>query len=418
MLLKVALKSLLNRKATAILTVLSIMVSGFVIFGVEHIRQEAKSSFSRTVSGTDLIVGARTGQLNLLLYSVFRIGNATNNISWESYQELAAQPDVAWTIPLSLGDSHKGYRVLGTSQAYYDHFRFGRQQPLKLSNGSSEMGVFGAVLGAEVASKLGYKVGNPIVLAHGTGKVSFSNHSDKPFKVIGILEPTGTPVDQTVHVSLEGIEAIHIDWRNGVKMPGRGISASAVVEQDLTPAAITAFMVGLKSKIATFRFQREVNEYRQEPLLAILPGVALSELWQMMGALENILMVISGLVLVASLLGMCTMLLASMRERQRELAVIRAVGAHPSFVFLMIEIEALMLTAAGIAGAIAALWITLVSAQELFSERYGLFIDVDFMSTRVLIIIAIMLAATATLALIPGLSAYRASLNQGLVVRT
>lgn len=418
MLLKVALKSLLNRKATAILTVLSILVSGFVIFGVEHIRQEAKSSFSRTVSGTDLIVGARTGQLNLLLYSVFRIGNATNNISWESYQELADRPQVAWTIPLSLGDSHKGYRVLGTTQDYYEHFRFGRQQPLELAEGESQMDVFGAVLGAEVASKLGYEIGDPIVLAHGTGKVSFSNHTDKPFKVIGILEATGTPVDQTVHVSLKGIEAIHIDWRNGVKMPGPGISAKAVAERDLTPKAVTAFMVGLNSKIATFGFQREVNDYRQEPLMAILPGVALSELWQMMGALENILMVISGLVLVASLLGMCTMLLASMRERQRELAVIRAVGAHPSFVFLMIEIEALMLTAAGIAGAITALWLTLVSAQDLFSERYGLFIDVDFMSTRVLIIIGIMLGATAILALIPGLSAYRASLNQGLVVKT
>ena len=225
-------------------------------------------------------------------------------------------------------------------------------------------------------------------------------------------------MDQTVHVSLKGIEAIHIDWRNGVKMPGPGISAKAVAERDLTPKAITAFMVGLNSKIATFGFQREVNDYRQEPLMAILPGVALSELWQMMGALENILMVISGLVLVASLLGMCTMLLASMRERQRELAVIRAVGAHPSFVFLMIEIEALMLTAAGIAGAITALWLTLVSAQDLFSERYGLFIDVDFISTRVLIISGIMLGATAVLALIPGLSAYRASLNQGLVVKT
>ncbi|WP_344804011.1 ABC transporter permease [Allohahella marinimesophila] len=418
MLLKVALRSLLNRKATAILTVLSIMVSGFVIFGVEHIRQEAKSSFSRTVSGTDLIVGARTGQLNLLLYSVFRIGNATNNISWQSYQDLAARSDVAWTIPLSLGDSHRGYRVLGTSQDYYEHFRFGRQQALELAEGSSEMGVFGAVLGAEVANKLSYEVGDPIVLSHGTGKVSFSNHTDKPFEVIGILQPTGTPVDQTVHVSLDGIEAIHIDWQNGVKMPGPGISAEQVVERDLTPEAITAFMVGLKSKIATFRFQREVNEYRQEPLLAILPGVALSELWQMMGALENILMVISGLVLVASLLGMSTMLLASMRERQRELAVIRAVGAHPSFVFLLIELEALMLTAAGIAGAIAALWLTLISAQDLFSERYGLFIDLDFMSARVLIIIGIMFAATAVLALIPGLSAYRASLNQGLVVKT
>ncbi len=417
MLLRVAWKSLLNRKTSAVLTILSIAVSIFVLVGVEHIRQEAKNSFNKTVSGVDLIVGARTGQLNLLLYSVFRIGNATNNISWQSYQELAKHRSVAWTIPLSLGDSHRGYRVLGTNQDYFRYFKYGQQKSLTFSQGSQFESVYGAVLGAEVAKKLGYRLGENIVVAHGAGSTSFSNHDDKPFTVVGVLAPTGTPVDQTVHVSLAGIEAIHLGWQNGVKVPGANVSAKQAAEGELTPKTITAFMVGLKSKITTFQIQRQVNQFRQEALMAILPGVALSELWQLMGVVENILLLVSVLVLLASLLGMSTMLLASMRERQRELAVVRAVGAHPSFLFLLVQLEAIILALLGIVLAFIALSTMLALYQNYFSEQYGLFIAANFYSARVLVLIGIVLLATAMLALIPGVSAYRASLNSGLVVR-
>jgi putative ABC transport system permease protein len=117
MLIKIALHSLASRRTTALITVFSIAICLFVLLGIGHIRQEAKHSFSQAVSGVDLIVGPRTGQLNLLLYSVFRLGGATNNIDWHSFQTLAKKPDVAWAIPLSLGDSHRGYPVLGTTDA-------------------------------------------------------------------------------------------------------------------------------------------------------------------------------------------------------------------------------------------------------------------------------------------------------------
>ena len=98
----IAVKSLLNRKSTATLTIIAIAISVTLLLGVERIRSEARSSFANTISGTDLIIGARGGSIQLLLYSVFRIGNATNNISWGSYRKFAELPSVAWTIPLSL----------------------------------------------------------------------------------------------------------------------------------------------------------------------------------------------------------------------------------------------------------------------------------------------------------------------------
>jgi len=254
--LSLAWKSLLNRRFTALLTVMSIALSVTLLVGVERLRTEARASFANTLSGTDLIVGARSGPVQLLLYSVFRIGDATNNISWQSYQDIAAHPKVAWTVPISLGDSHRGFRVLGTSAAYFEHYRYGRDRRLAIDEGQPFADLYDAVLGAQVADELGYKIDDAIILAHGASDVSFARHEDKPFRVAGILARTGTPVDRTVHVSLEAIEAIHIDWQSGAPIPGLAISADQARAMDLTPKAITAALVGLESKVTTFQVQR------------------------------------------------------------------------------------------------------------------------------------------------------------------
>jgi putative ABC transport system permease protein len=417
MLIKLARLSLWNRRGTALLTLLSLIISLVLLLGIDHIRKEARNSFTNTVSGTDLIVGARSGQLNLLLYSVFRIGNATANVSWQTYERIARHPQIAWTIPLSLGDSHRGYRVLGTNQSYFEHYRYASSQQLQFAEGVAFQGVYEAVLGAEVARQLGYTLGQEITLAHGIGAVSFSEHKDKPFKVTGILAPTGTPVDQTVHVSLEGIEAIHLDWQQGAPMPGRQISAEQALEMDLTPKAITAFMVGLNSRMATFVVQRQVNEFRGEPLTAILPGVALAELWQMLSMVENILLLITLLVLVAGLVGMMTTLLASMRERQREVAILRAVGANPWYLFWLIQLEVLLLTLLAMLGAAGLLVAALWGGQDWLAASYGLFISINPFSWYTLYWAGGILLAAAVLACIPALVAYRRALTDGLSVR-
>ncbi|KKO47198.1 peptide ABC transporter permease [Arsukibacterium ikkense] len=417
MLLKLARQSLWNRRGTALMTLFSLTVSLVLLFGIDHIRKEARQSFTSTVSGTDLIVGARSGQLNLLLYSVFRIGNATANVSWDTYQRISKHPQISWTIPLSLGDSHRGYRVLGTNTDYFSHYRYANQQTLQFASGQPFSGVYDAVLGAEVASKLGYQLGDNITLAHGIGAVSFSEHKDKPFTVTGILAPTGTPLDQTVHVSLEGIEAIHIDWQQGAPMPGRRVSAEQALQLDLTPKSITAFMVGLESRMATFVVQRQINEFRGEALSAILPGVALAELWQMLRMVENLLLLITLLVLVAGLVGMMTTLLASMKERQREMAILRAVGAHPWYLFLLIQLEVLLLTLIALLLAAVTLVVALWGLQDTLASSYGLFININPFSLQSLYWAGAILLASAVLACIPAFSAYRRALNDGLTIR-
>lgn len=417
MLNKIAIASLVHRKTTVILTIISIAVSVAIVLAVEHIRQEAKNSFTSTLSSTDLIVGARSGRINLLLYSVFRIGNATNNISWESYQSISQQKGVSWSIPISLGDSHKGYRVLGTTRDYFTHYRYGRKQNLSFDSGQPFNGVYDVVLGAEVARKLGYKLGDKIILSHGIAEVSFTLHDDKPFTVTGILKPTGTPVDQTLHVSLAGIEAIHIDWQNGVPLSGLKIDAETALQKDLTPKSITAFLLGLDNKIMTFRLQRQINEYDKEALMAILPGVALSELWQTMNTVEKILSLIAALVVFASMLGMLTMMLSTLNQRQREIAVLRASGASAVFIFLLIQIESLFITLCGIIIGILLLWLGLIIAQAIITDHYGIMLSSNPFSTNLGLYSGAILCLSSLLACLPAWLAYRSSLSQGLLAK-
>jgi len=414
MFLRLALSSLLSRKGSVLLTFLAITVSVFVLLAVEQIRHQAKDSFGNTVSGLDLIVGARTGDINLLLYSVFRLGNATNNISWQSYQHFAANPNVAWSIPIVLGDSHKGYRVMGTTHDYFTHFRFGQDKSLLLAAGSPFSNIFDVVLGNEVARALGYQVGDKLVLAHGLGSTSFSQHDDKPFRVAGILKSTGTPVDKTLHVSLKGIEAIHVGWQNGVKLSRSRDAAKGAYQQDLTPESITAVMIGLKSRLSTFQLQREINTYPDEPLLAILPGVTLTQLWQMMSVMEHTLRLICALILLASLLGLAAMLLASIRERQREIAVMRSIGGSPWFLLALVETEAVLIAVGAALTATILLALTIALSGDFLADRFSLFLDSSLLTSQSVFYLATIIGCTLAIGLIPGFTAYRRALHQQL----
>ena len=407
MFFKLALKSLLDRKGSVVLAVLAMSVSVFVLLGVEHIRHQAKASFANTVSGVDLIVGARTGSLNLLLYSVFRIGSPTNNIRWQTYETIAQSKQVKWSIPISLGDSHKGYRVLGTTKAYFEHFSYGKQHSLTFANGKPFQGIFDVVVGAEVAKKLNYQLGDELILAHGIAATSFSKHDDRPFTVVGILAPTGTPVDQTLHVSLQGIEAIHVGWQQGVKLPGVSASKADLAQMDLQPKSITAFMLGLESKLATFQVQRAINQYSQEPLLAILPGVALSQLWQMIGTLENTLLLVSILVFVAACLGVSAMLLSSIRERGHEIQLLRVIGAPAHFLFLLIQLEALLITLLSCLIGLALVTGGFMLVKHYLVASFGLNIDIYPFSTHTLYLMAALIGASLVVSAIPSISGYR-----------
>lgn len=423
-LIRLAAQSAWNRRFVLSLVVLSIALSTMLLLGMARIRDDVRKNFAQSVSGTDLIVGARTGSVQLLLYSVFRIGGATNNIQWSSVQALSKLPAVDWVVPISLGDSHRGFPVVATSSDYFQHFRYGDAQSLSLAQGRAfddaamadglPRDLFGAVLGADVAASLGYRLGDKLVLSHGDGALAANDHADKPFHVIGVLARTGTPVDRSIHIGLAAMEAIHLDWVAGAPLPGAAVSLEGLRGQDLTPHQVTAALVGLKRRTAVFSTQRRINDFAGEPLMAVLPGVALDELWDVVALGERSLTLMSALVAAVSLCGLVAVILAGLNERRRELAILRAVGANPARLFGLLAVEGMLVTVCGVAlGATVGL-LLIAGLGPWVQLRFGIGLSAGLPSLAEWQLLGVITALGWAASLLPGLRAYALSLGDGL----
>ena len=396
-----AVRSLWNRRATVTLTVLAIAVSIAMLLGVQKLRHSARDSFASTISGTDLIVGARSSSVNLLLYSVFRIGEPTANVSWESYRMVAGHRDVAWTIPLLLGDSHRGYRVVGTNGDYFRYYRYAQRRSLKFASGRAFSARHEAVLGSELARRLDYRIGQAIVVSHGLGDADFALHAEYPATVVGILEQTGTPVDRALHLSLESVNELH------------GVASA----ESATAPGLSAFLVGMQDRTRALVMQRALNEYRDEPLQAVIPGVALTRLWSVVGVADRALLLVAACVAVAGLLGMIAAILTSLNERRREMAILRSVGAQPGHVFGLLLMEAALLVVAGIIFGIALLYLALFSLRPRFAARFGIELPIGGLGPAEWLILGAVIIAALLMSAYPAWRAYRNSLADGLTVR-
>lgn len=431
-LFRLAWLSLSNRAFTASLCILMIGASSALLLAVEHIRVSSKESFQSTISGTDLIVGARTGAVPLMLYSVFHIGEASNNVSWASYQRYAKAPNVAWSIPIALGDSFEGYRVVGTTDAMFKHYRYGAKHSLRFSQGQAfDNRQAQAVVGAEVAQKLRLKLGQNLVIAHGIGPKGFVKHTHAGQHLVGILMPTGTPIDQSVFVNLRAIDAMHEGFPGMPLQPAKHEhehehehEEAIDHDHDLIPshdthepASITAFFIGFKVRAMAFGMQRVINQDVNEPLLAIMPGVTLQQLWQLVGVAETALSAVSIAVVITGLLGMMMALWSTLEQRRREMAILRSVGAKSWQIVLLLLLESTVLCLLGLLLGTALLTGALLLLSPWLAGEYGLYLALNWLSARNLALLAGIFVAALLLALIPAFGAYRRALADGLSVK-
>jgi putative ABC transport system permease protein len=394
MLPDIVLASLRTRKTSAALIVIAIALSLAMIVGIERLRHQVRANFASTVSGIDLIVSARGGPMNILLYSVFRLSDPTAGIRWDTVEHLADHPSVKWWVPIALGDSHRGFPVVATNNSYLDHYRYGNGQALTLQQGAWFAGADQAVLGSAVARALGYRLGDDLTLAHGAGG----------------LAPTGTPVDQSVHISLAGMAAIHAggQFRSGLP-PGPGRTDK--------PDSVNAVMLGLNSRIAVLSLQRELSRYQPEPLTAIIPGVQLQRLWRMTAYGENALRATSLAVLVVALLVLVSTVLAALEGRRHELAVLRAAGAGRVAVYAVIVGESFCLTVIGGLLGLTLLFVAQGAMAPYALAEWSLRLPDTFVAWRELPAIGVVLLAGTLAGVIPAEKAFRNSLADGLTPR-
>ena len=419
MLFSLAWQSLGNRKLTTVLTLFAIALSVALFMGVEIVRTGARQGFANTISQTDLIAGPRGGSIQLLLYAIFRIGSASNNISYQSYQTFSRHPAVAWTIPFSLGDSHHGFRVVGTNDTFYEHYHYGRGRAIEFEVGQRPRDVFEAVLGSDVARDLHYRDGDQIVLSHGlSGTTEYEQHADKPFRVVGILKRTATPVDRSLYITLEGVSAVHVGWEDGAPpMPGDSPAPAQIEKESLHVDQISAFLLGAKSRIDALGLQREINTFSGEPLQAVIPAVALAELWQTLAYAENALTVVSLFVVVVGLMGMLVSLYTSLEGRRREMAILRSIGAGPRQILSLFVLESGVLSLCGSLLGLGLIYFLAIIFQTTVERRFGLFVPIQPPTPAGYLYLGAVVTCGLLIGLAPASKAYRNSLVDGLSVR-
>ena len=397
-LLRLAAASLLARRRTTGLMLLALTLSCALLFGVEKVRSELRTSAYAAVGTVDLIVGARTAPEQLLLATVFHYGALSTPLPRAVETRLASHPAVRFALPLSLGDSVSGLPVVGTVPAYFAQLGPAPEGSLAFLAGGPFANEEEAVLGTEAARRLGKGLGDALTLSHGLGDQSFLEHGDHPLRVVGILAPTGTPLDQRILVSLEALHAAH-----------EGATGGAPEEE-----SISALLLGLAPRAAALGLAAQLNRSEDPPLTAALPALTLAGLLRWLGAGEAVLQVLSIFVVVVALAGMLAMMLASLEQRRREMAVLRALGAGFGTLLALLLAEALILTFLALCLGLGLVHGGLALATPALQSATGLALQ-DLGPTPGEGLLALGALALATLAgLLPAWLAARRALLDGL----
>ena len=413
--LSLLLKSMRSRLIPTSLVTISLMASMVLLLSIERIQQGAEEGFNQSISGVDAIIGPRSSSIELVLYTVFHLGRPTNNITTKTVNDVKLRGDISWLVPIALGDSHKGFRVVATEPNYFEHIKYANGQPLVFSKGVAFAELSEAVLGSDVAEKLSYRVGSKIQITHGSVESIGSKHDDFSFVVTGILNKTGTPIDQAIFLDLKGYELLHLGWKSGKKIFNLDdINLSSLPEDALIPKTVTAAFIGLKSKLTLFNFSKNIREYPKEAISAVIPGIALSELWSIVGLVDKGFQLLSWIIIAISLIAMVTLIIASLDNRKQEMTIYRANGASPKFLAMMVLCESLVIGLTAIVGAIILVTIVTYFATVQLNLALGISPSFKWISMGEITVFSFILLAGALSSLIPAVMVFRKNLHQTL----
>tara|TARA_E500000081_G_scaffold147752_1_gene172382 strand:- start:532 stop:1953 length:1422 start_codon:yes stop_codon:yes gene_type:complete len=466
------IQSLLNRWLSCLLIILTLAFSISLFFTVSRIQESVRSSFQNTISGVDSVVAARGGDLQILLNSVFLIGEPNSTIRWGTFKDITDNNKMNWAVPITLGDSHKGYRVIGTTNNYFKEIKYSSGKNIEFLSGNSFNDVFDVVLGNAVANKLKYNLDAEIIITHGLSDVgevhTFSsekeNHSDHAdhddhadeehdnhddhvdhddhakheehdnhedhadegheghnhenlgFKVTGILKPTGTPIDNAVYISLAGIEAMHTGWIGNQKVID--VSIEQIMQSELKPKTISAIFVSLKNRTQVFQFQRDVLNYKEEAISSVMPGITLSRLWALTGNVDKAFKIITFFIIIIALLGMIAMTIAGLNGRRREMAILRSVGASPTNIVSLLLVESIIISLISCAIGYILMIIIFSIGKDYLQNNYGIFINSFSIKNYDLQMVISIICAALIATIVPAIQIYKNTLRDGLNVRS
>lgn len=411
-----AIASIRARRLPVALVMTALTAAMVLLLSIERIQTATQDGFNQSLSGVDLIIGPRSGGIELVLYTAFHLGRPTNNITTETVNDIAQRPEIDWLVPIALGDNHRGFRVVATTADYFEHIKYAGNRPLTFQSGRRFSQINEVVIGSAVADQLAYSLGSKIYITHGASASMGQLHDDFAFNVVGILEPTGTPNDHAVFVDLKGYELIHLGWQSGTRAFSiQGLDLETIPEERLEPKTVTAAYVGLKSKLGLFQFMRDIQAYPEEAVSAIIPGLALAELWSIVGMVDKVFEFLSWMIIAISLIAMVTMTITSLDSRTREMTILRATGASPWHLSALVMMESLVLGVGSIVASVVLVTATTWLAQEYLTSALGIAPEISFLSLHELGTFAIILLAGLASSLLPAMMVFWRSLQQGLI---
>jgi putative ABC transport system permease protein len=389
---------------------------------------QAEERMERDSAGIDLVVGAKGSPLQLVLSSVFQIDVPTGNVSLAEAAKIITAPQVKLAIPLALGDSYKTFRIVGTEASYADLYG------ATLQEGSLWAKPFEAVVGAETARLTGLKLGQNFAGSHGVAEGG-DVHAEHPYKVVGVLKPTGSVVDRLILTSVESVWAIHDhddadkpvktkshadkpesehdedDHKHNHKHDDKHHDKDKVDEHD-AEKEITAYLIQYTTPLAAASFPRMVNG--SSSMQAASPAIETSRLFAMLGIGVSTLKVFAAIMMICAALGIFIGLTNTLNERQQDLALLRLLGATPVVLFITVALQGLTL---GLLGVILGLFLGHLGAEWMGyaiqkTHRIQLTGWVFFKEEAIVIGTALLLAVLA--ALIPAWRAYRKAVPETL----
>ena len=345
---RMAWRYLWVRSFVTVLTVTGIVLGTALIVTVLTLQRESETGFLRESGQFDLVVGAKGSPLQLVLSSIYHLDVPTGNIPYSRFETLTRDSRIAKAIPLGLGDNYHGYRIVGTDSTLFSlsDRRDPQRQLFHLAQGAFFQNDFEAVLGAQVARQTGLKLGDPFVGTHGLAVTpGSSEHRQFPYKVVGILAPSGGSSDQAIYVSLPSVWRIHEQEADTHRQMAGVAEAAPASTQDLE---VTATLLRLKAVGLRLMMSQEIQ--KQTEAMAAIPVNEMLRLYQqVLQPMQRVLLAVAGLVVIVSALSITATLYQAAERRRRDLAVLRALGAHPREIFALVVLEALLVTLLGLA---------------------------------------------------------------------
>jgi putative ABC transport system permease protein len=324
--------SLAYLRARNMSTVLNVVLLAFGVAAITLLVLTAEQLEERMhvdSRGIDLVVGAKGSALQIILSSVYQLDVPTGTIPWGQALQIAAKPEVKQAIPIALADNYDGFRVVGTTHDYV------RQYDARLREGALWQGPFEAVIGAEVAARTQLRVGWSLTVNHGMARQAESPHTDHPFKVVGVLWPTGTVLDHLILTDVSSVWTMHAERGDGLVREPRSDDGRE----------ISALLIKYSSPLAGATLPREVNAYAG--MQAASPILETSRLFGVMVVGMRVLRGFAFVLVMAAGLSVFIGLYTALNERRYDLAIMRALGASPRQLMILLLFEGALLAAIG-----------------------------------------------------------------------